>query len=60
LGDQILLPLCFSAGPSRFSVEEITRHLETNAWVIERSGVARVVSQRGGSGMRHVTVTPTV
>jgi RNA 3'-terminal phosphate cyclase (ATP) len=39
LGDQILLPLCFSTGPSRFSVEEITAHLETNAWAIERFGV---------------------
>jgi len=59
LGDQILLPLCFSSGPSRFSVEEITAHLETNAWVIERFGVARVMSERGPSGMGHVTVTPT-
>jgi len=41
LGDQILLPLCFSSGPSRFSVQEITGHLETNACVIERSGVAK-------------------
>jgi hypothetical protein len=35
LGDQILAPSCFADGPSRFTVEEITRHLETNAWVIE-------------------------
>jgi RNA 3'-terminal phosphate cyclase (ATP) len=59
LGDQILLPLCFSSGPSRFLVAEITRHLETNAWVIERFGVTRVASKRGVSGMGHVTVTPT-
>jgi len=59
LGDQILLPLCFSRGPSRFSVQEITRHLETNAWVIELFGVARVVSERGPSGTGLVSLTPT-
>lgn len=58
LGDQILLPLCFSSGSSRFSVKEITGHLETNAWVIERFGVARVVSARGPSGAGLVTVSP--
>jgi RNA 3'-terminal phosphate cyclase (ATP) len=58
LGDQILLPLCFSNGPSRFSVEEITRHLETDAWVIEGFGVARVASERGPSGAGLATVTP--
>ena len=59
LGDQILLPLCFSSDPSRFSVQEITRHLETNAWLIERFGVARVVSESGPSGTGLITLTPT-
>jgi RNA 3'-terminal phosphate cyclase (ATP) len=59
LGDQILLPLCFASGSSHFSVEEITRHLETNAWVIERFGIARIGVERGVSGTGHVTVTPT-
>jgi len=58
LGDQILLPLCFTDGSFRFSVEAITPHLETNAWVIERFGVARVVTERAPSGIGHVTVTP--
>jgi len=58
LGDQILLPLCFAGGSSRFSVEEITRHLETNAWVIERFGIAHVVTERAPSGTGRVTVTP--
>jgi len=58
LGDQILLPLCFTDGLSRFSVEAITPHLETNAWVIERFGVARVVTERAPSGIGRVTVTP--
>jgi RNA 3'-terminal phosphate cyclase (ATP) len=59
LGDQILLPLCFASGPSRFSVQEITRHLKTNAWVIERFGVGQVVSERRPSGTGKVTLTPT-
>jgi RNA 3'-terminal phosphate cyclase (ATP) len=59
LGDQILLPVCFSSGPSHFSVAEITRHLDTNAWVIERFGLARVVSEGGPSGTGLITLTPT-
>jgi RNA 3'-terminal phosphate cyclase (ATP) len=58
LGDQILAPLCFAGGPSHFTVEEITRHLETNAWVIEQFGVARIVAERSSTGMGPVTVTP--
>ena len=58
LGDQILLPLCLAAGASRFSVEEVTLHLETNAWVIKRFGVAQIAIERMGSGIGHVTVEP--
>jgi RNA 3'-terminal phosphate cyclase len=38
------VPLCFAASPSRFTVEEITRHLETNARAIEQFGIARIVA----------------
>ena len=58
LGDQILLPLCLAGGPSHFSVEEITRHLTTNAWVIERFGMARVVLEKAAPGIGQVTVVP--
>jgi RNA 3'-terminal phosphate cyclase (ATP) len=58
LGDQILLPLCLASGPSRFSVEEITPHLETNAWVIERFGMARIAAEKAVSGIGRVTVVP--
>jgi RNA 3'-terminal phosphate cyclase (ATP) len=58
LGDQILAPLCFADGPSRFTVEEITRHLETNTRVIEQFGVARIVAERSSTDIGHVTVTP--
>ena len=59
LGDQILLPLCLAGGPSRFSVEAITRHLETNAWVIEQFGMARIAIEHGEAGIDQVTVTPS-
>lgn len=58
LGDQILLPLCFARGPSRFSVQELTPHLHTNAWVIAKFGAARITHQRLASGVGIVTVVP--
>ncbi len=58
LGDQILLPLCFARAPSRFSSETITPHLETNAWVIERFGLARIRAERMAAAAE-ITVAPT-
>ena len=58
LGDQLLLPLCFAAAPSRYTVEAISRHLETNLWVIEQFGVAAIQVERAASGSGTVTVTP--
>jgi RNA 3'-terminal phosphate cyclase (ATP) len=58
LGDQILLPLCVARGPSRYSVEAITRHLETNLWVIEQVGVAAIATERTAAGTGIVSVTP--
>jgi len=58
LADQILLPLAFATGPSSFTVEIVTRHLRTNAWVIEQFGLARIeIDAR--SSPPHVRVTPT-
>ncbi len=42
LADQLLLPLAFAAGPSRFSAEATTGHLETQAELLGELGVARV------------------
>lgn len=58
LGDQILAPLAVAGGPSRFSVERISRHLETNAWLVERFGLARVGLESKADGTGLVTVTP--
>ncbi len=59
LGDQILVPLALAPGPSLYSVERITRHLETNAWLVERFGLAEVALHRVRAGMHLVTVTPS-
>jgi RNA 3'-terminal phosphate cyclase (ATP) len=53
------LPLAVADGPSRYSVERITGHLETNAWLIERFGLARIGLERSADGTGLVTVTPT-
>ena len=58
LADQILLPLSVAIGPSRFTVEQITRHLETNAWVIQQFGMADIVMQPTASNAAEVTVVP--
>lgn len=59
MGDQILLPLCVAEGPSRYTVERATPHLETNAWVVEQFGIARVALGRAGlGGACEVTVAP--
>jgi RNA 3'-terminal phosphate cyclase (ATP) len=55
LADQIVLPLSLAGDESHFSVERVTRHLITNAWVVEQFGLARV-SIEG----RQVGVTPCV
>jgi RNA 3'-terminal phosphate cyclase (ATP) len=48
LGDQILLPAALAEGRSRFTVERVSTHLRTNAWVIERFGLARVTVEGAG------------
>jgi RNA 3'-terminal phosphate cyclase (ATP) len=58
LGDQALVPLSFAGGPSRYSVETISRHLETNVWVLEKFGGASARVERGSAGTGLVTVTP--
>ncbi len=58
LADQILVPLALASGPSSFSAERITRHLQTNAWVIEQFGLARISTERGKGRSGLVTVAP--
>jgi RNA 3'-terminal phosphate cyclase (ATP) len=58
LADQILLPLALARGPSSFTCEAASRHLKTNAWVIEQFGVARVQIEERADASAQVTVTP--
>jgi RNA 3'-terminal phosphate cyclase (ATP) len=58
LADQVVLPLSLAAGPSRFTVERITPHLETNARVVELFGAARVGLEDAEGGTGLVTVAP--
>lgn len=59
LADQILVPLSLARAPSTFTVEEVTPHLRTNAWVIEQFGLAETRFLRTPAGMATVTVTPS-
>jgi RNA 3'-terminal phosphate cyclase (ATP) len=42
LADQLILPTALCPEESVFSVERISPHLVTNAWVVERFGLARI------------------
>jgi RNA 3'-terminal phosphate cyclase (ATP) len=52
LADQLILPAALCRGESVFSVERITPHLVTNAWVVERFGLAQIdiASSADGTG----------
>ncbi len=58
LADQLLLPLSLAQATSDYSVELVSRHLQTNAWVIERFGIASVTIEPTSAGTGRVTVTP--
>lgn len=59
LADQLLLPLALAAGPSRFTSEAVSGHLETAAALIEELAAARVAIERRADGSGLVTVEPT-
>jgi RNA 3'-phosphate cyclase len=54
LGDQILPYLALSSGPSMISVPHVTRHMQTNMWLVERFLNVRFNCEVQGS---FVTVT---
>ncbi|NEP10339.1 MAG: RNA 3'-terminal phosphate cyclase [Symploca sp. SIO2C1] len=43
LADQLLLPLALSSDTSQYRVASISKHLTTNAWVIEQFKLANIV-----------------
>jgi RNA 3'-terminal phosphate cyclase (ATP) len=58
LADQALLPLALACAPSTFTCERVTRHLETNAWVIRQFGIADVLIEGREGGLSLVSVRP--
>jgi RNA 3'-terminal phosphate cyclase (ATP) len=58
LGDQVLIPAALATGRSCFTVERVTPHLTTNAWVIERFGCGQIMIQQRDGGTALVTVDP--
>lgn len=60
LADQVLVPLALAAGPSRFTTDRATEHLQTNAWVIEQFGLATIRLDSRADGTAEVRVTPAV
>lgn len=59
LADQLILPAALAGGVSRYTVQRVTRHLLTVAWVVSRMGLADVVidpQQEGAPG--EVRATP--
>ncbi|WP_256448893.1 RNA 3'-terminal phosphate cyclase [Methylosinus sp. KRF6] len=59
LADQILLQLALPNVPSSFTTEDVTSHLQTNAWVIEQFGLARIAVETRGDGTAVVKVNPS-
>ncbi|MEE9140120.1 MAG: RNA 3'-terminal phosphate cyclase [Alphaproteobacteria bacterium] len=58
LADQLVLPLALAEGRSCYTVERITRHLTTSAWVVERFALAEVEIEGAEGEPGTVTVTP--
>ncbi|MDM9382430.1 RNA 3'-terminal phosphate cyclase [Chlorogloeopsis sp. ULAP01] len=42
LADQLLLPAALAANQSKYRVAKVSMHLTTNAWVIEKFGLAKI------------------
>lgn len=53
LADQLLLPLTFADGPSSYRVAQITQHLTTNAYIIQKFKDIRIAveGKEGESGV---------
>ncbi len=58
LADQLLVPLALARGVSRATVERVTPHLATLAWLVEELGLARVELRPGDGGAPELRVTP--
>ncbi|NET57752.1 MAG: RNA 3'-phosphate cyclase [Symploca sp. SIO2E6] len=57
LADQLLLPLALSSQTSQYRVASISKHLTTNAWVIEQFELANIVIEEENQLVR---ITPQI
>jgi RNA 3'-terminal phosphate cyclase (ATP) len=58
LADQLLLPLAFASGVSRFRTSRVTRHLLTNAEIVQAFRAARVQVEGEEGQPGTVTISP--
>ena len=58
LADQLILPLALADGTSQFSVDRISGHLKTHAWLVEHFGLASVTIERRKDDTGHVRIIP--
>ena len=58
LADQMILPLALASGDSVFTTDRVTRHLATNAWVVEQFEIARIGFERLPTGGDLVIISP--
>jgi RNA 3'-terminal phosphate cyclase (ATP) len=58
LADQLILPLCLATGPSYFSVERVSGHLKTHAWLVEQFGLACVTIAQNQNGSGKIRIEP--
>ncbi len=59
LADQLILPAALCRDESVFSVERVSPHLVTNAWVVRRFGLARIDINQASDGTGLVKILPT-
>ncbi len=58
LADQILVAMALAREAGEFTTSRITDHLVTNAWVIERFGLATIDIEAYPKGFARVSITP--
>ena len=58
LADQLLLPLTFTSGESKFRTARVTPHLLTNAEVVRTFGAAEIEIEREHGKEGNVRVVP--
>lgn len=58
LADQLVLPLSLAGGISEYTVERVTTHLETHAWLVQKFGLAEVAIEQLENGAGLIRILP--